>query len=132
MSRIKELQEQIAVLESELYDLQVAEWWLARPHILQFRCTLTSDNNDDGGYTDYFKPRNIQLNHQWIFQNQDLWYNFCNKNPKYPRPTVPNDKELVENWDYYFRPITNPNDWVSEYPDFQEFDEETMRNPNYA
>ena len=36
MSRIEELQQQIAALESELHDLQVVEWWQQRPHILEF------------------------------------------------------------------------------------------------
>ena len=132
MSRIEELQEQIAELESELHDLQVAEWWAERPHILQFRCTFNSEYNDDGGYTDYFRPHNIELNYEWIAQNQEVWIAFCNHNERYPRPVEPDEDALSDDWDYYFRPVLNPEDWEYDYPNFQEFDEETMRNPNYA
>ncbi len=132
MSRIEELQQQIAALESELHDLQVIEWWQQRPHILEFRCTFTSDYNDDGDYSDYFRPRNIELNEEWIAENKELWVKFCNHSKNYPRPIEPDVDELADDWDFYIRNILDPNDYNYDYPDFQEFDEKIMRNPNYA
>lgn len=132
MSRIEELQQQIAELESELHDLQVIEWWQVRPHIFKFRITVDWESDDQGGSSAYFRPRDTELNYEWIEDNKEVWTTFCNHNKKYPRPLEPDVDQLADDWDYYFRPVLDPEDWEYDYPNFEEFDEETMRNPNYA
>lgn len=132
MSRIEELREQIATLESELHDLEVIDWWLERPHILEFRITFNYESDDQGGSSAYFRPRNIELNQEWIAENQEVWIAFCNYSKNYPRPVEPDEDAVSEDWDFYFRNILDPSDYEYDYPDFEEFDEETMRNPNYA
>ena len=132
MSRIEELQQQIAALESELHDLQVVEWWQQRPHILEFRLTVNYYSDDEGGQDASFRPRNTELNYDWIEDNKEVWSAFCNHSKSYPRPVEPDVDALADDWDYYFRNILDASDYEYDYPNFEEFDEETMRNPNYA
>jgi hypothetical protein len=132
MSRIEELQEQIALLESELHDLQVVEWWEQRPHILEFRLTVNWESDDQGGQSAYFRPRDTELNYEWIAQNQEVWIAFCNHDERYPRPVEPDEDALSDDWDYYFRPVLDPEDWEYDYPNFEEFDEQIMVNPNFS
>ena len=132
MSKKEKLRADIAKLESELHNLEVIDWWAERPHIFEFKIAFDYESNDDGTSSAYFRPENIKLNEQWLEENEELWLDFCNYNKKYPRPTKPDKDALNDDWDYYIRPIDDPQCWEYDYPDFQDYDEKTMRNPNYA
>lgn len=132
MSRIEELQKQIAALESELHDLQVVEWWEQRPHILEFECGYDNEYDDNGSYSKYFRAYGIILNHEWIKYNGIKWQTFCDHLGIPLYPTDP--EEVADYWEEYLRDINNRDDYDVDldYPDFIQHAEETMRNPNYV
>ena len=130
--KINDLKKEIRILEEELLVNERLLWWAERPDILEFRLTVDYESDDQGGQSAYFRPRNTELNYEWIEDNKEVWTTFCNHSKNYPRPLEPDIDELADDWDYYFRPVLDPEDWEYDYPNFEEFDEETMRNPNYA
>lgn len=130
MNKKEKLQEKIAKLQAELHEIEVAEWWSARPHIAEFECGYHSDFNDEGGYDSYFCAYGVILNHEWIKYNGIKWQTFCDHLDIPLYPTDPD--EMVELWNYYLCNINNPDDYKIDYPDFVQHAEETMRNPNYA
>ena len=129
MSKKEKLQEKIAKLQAELHEIEVKEWWAARPHILEFKCVVSSNYNDEGGHYNNFYPSHIKLNEDWLYANLAKWESFCNS---YNINMYPDDDGSVDDdYDYYMRDI-NASHWCYEYPNFTDYDNETMRNPNYA
>ena len=129
MNKKEKLREKITTLQKELHSLEVRDWWLQRPHMLEFYCTSESESSDDGEFTDYFRPSNIKLNNDWIFSNLAKWETFCEANDVL---VYPDYDDLVTDCDYYLRDIDHPDDYDYSYPNFVEYDEQTLRNPDYA
>ena len=41
------------------------------------------------------------------------------------------DGSVDDDYDYYMRDI-NASDWHYDYPNFEDYNEQTLRNPNYV
>lgn len=130
MNKKEKLQEKISKLQKQLNEIEVKEWWAARPHILEFECGYSHEYSDDGDFNDYFYARDIILNDEWIKYNSVEWQTFCDH---LGIPLYSTDPDAIaEYWEEYLRDINNPDGYDVDYPDFVEHAEETMRNPNYA
>ena len=130
MNKKEKLQAKIAKLEAELHNIEVSEWWAARPHILEFECGYSHQYSDDGYFNDYFQAYGVILNYKWIEDNSIKWQTFCDHLgiPLYPADA----DEIADCWEDYLRDINNLDDYDVDYPDFIQHAEQTMRNPNYA
>jgi hypothetical protein len=129
MNKKEKLQGKIAKLQTELHEIEVKEWWAARPHILEFECEYDYQYSDDGDFDDYFNPSSIVLNYEWIKYNGIEWQTFCDHNSI---DLYPDAEDLSDNCESYLYSITNPNDYEYEYPEFVKYSGLTIRNPNYA
>lgn len=130
MSKKEKLQTKIAKLQAELHNIEVSEWWEARPHILEFECGCNHEYNDEGGFSDYFQAYGVILNYKWIEDNGIKWQTFCDHLdiPLYPADA----DEIADCSGEYLRDINNPDNYDVDYPNFLQYVDETFRNPNYT
>lgn len=126
MNKKEKLQAKIAKLQAELHIVEVNEWWLARPHIVEFECDYNHEYDDNGGFNDYFYARDIILNYEWIKYNGIKWQTFCDHLGIVLYP------EADDCWEEYLRDINNPDNYDIDYPDFINHIGQTIRNPDYA
>lgn len=129
MNKKEKLQTKIAKLQAELHEIEVSEWWSARPHIAEFECGYDNEYDDNGSYSKYFHVYGIILNHEWIKYNGIKWQNFCDHLgiPLYPA----DPDEIAEYWEY-LRDINNLDDYDVDYPNFVEHAKELIRNPKLS
>ena len=109
-SKINDLKTQIHALQEELLANERTLWWLKRPHIAEFENgDWYMESDDNGGNFPVWSPYGVVLSRQWL--------------------SVEGNQELIDRQLAY---IAESNGDDYDYPNFQEFDEQTMRNLNYA
>ena len=128
MNKKEKLQAKITKYQAELHDIEVKEWWKARPHIAEFECSYAAEYNDEGSTSNYFRADTIILNHEWIRYNNIQWQTFCDH---LEIPLYPDEDELSNDSEYYLRDIKDPDNYEVDYPEFVAQAEQTINNPNF-
>lgn len=129
MNKKEKLQEKISRLQKQLHDIEVADWWSKRPHVLEFECGYNSESSDEGTFNNYFCVYGTVLNYEWIKYNGIEWQTFCDH---LNIPLYPDEDVLSKEAQHYLQNIKDLEDYEIDYPNFVDYDEKTMRNPNYA